>query len=96
MAEFKNIKFFEGLIEVSFDEALKDKYFNLAYNSAKISFHFVIDDINRHDGVLVLNNSDRDNMIGLDNMSLELQEKLKEKGIKLYRRHNTEIWSLAI
>jgi ribosome biogenesis protein Nip4 len=80
MSEFKNIRFFDGLEEISPEIAAKDKYFIHAYNGAKAFYNFVIDDINNHDGILVLNNSDRAKMIGLDNISDELKQILVSKG----------------
>lgn len=80
MSEFKRIRFFDGIVEISPEIAEKDKYFIQAYNGAKTVYHFVIDDINNHDGVLVLNNTDRDKMIGLGNISPELKQILVSKG----------------
>lgn len=86
MSEFKNIRFFDGLEEISPETASKDKYFATAYNNgAKVLFHSVIDEINAHDATLMINqpviNPNKEKTIWLDNVSLELEQILVAKGV---------------
>jgi hypothetical protein len=86
MSEFKNIRFFDGLEEVSPETAAKDKYFANAYNNgAKILFHSVIDEINVHGATLMINNPvsnpNEEKTIWLDNVSPELKQILVDKGV---------------
>jgi hypothetical protein len=78
MSEFKNIRFFDGMKEITVDTAIKEDYFLKALAYAKIHFNSVIDDINYHNATLMINqpvnNPNKENSIWIDNVSPELRQ----------------------
>ena len=85
MSEFKNIRFFNGMQEITVDLAIKEDYFLKALANAKIYFHSVIDEINSHNATLMINypvnNPNKENSIWIDNVSTELKQIFVENGI---------------
>lgn len=79
MTEFKRIRFFDGLEEVSPETAAKDKYFEKSYMLAKVAYHGIIDKINDSGAWLILNNSNRDDLFHLDNTTPELDKLIEER-----------------
>lgn len=78
-SEFKNIRFTDGTNDIPHEIAHKDTFFNQAYRVAKTSYWNCIDDINEHNGVLVLNNSNAFDIIKIENVSDELMKIINEK-----------------
>lgn len=84
MTEFKRVKFFDNLKEVTIEEALNDRYIMGFYKLAKNQYHAVINDINAHGAILMINNPavapNKEPQIWLENVSSELKQILISKG----------------
>jgi len=83
--EFKNVRFFDDLKEVTTEHALNDKYIMGFYRLAKVRYHYVINDINNHDAILMVNNPavnpNKEKTIWLEEVSNELEQILIEKKV---------------
>lgn len=79
-SDFKNIRFTDGTNEIPYKIAKENDFFKSAYGIAKTIYCQCIDDINDHNATLVLNNSEKYEIVNIENVSSELEQILIQKG----------------
>ena len=79
-SDFKNVIFTDGTNEIPYEIVKENDFLINAYGMAKKLYWQCIDDINEHNGILVINNSEKYDFIKIDNVAAELEQILILKG----------------